>query len=496
MRRIDEQQSARLKKKEALERKGIDPYPARSSRTHSLAEAHEQFETLSSQKTEIIVAGRILQVRSHGGSTFLTISDGDTQFQIYLKKDELGEDAYAQWVELIDIGDFFEYTGTLFLTKKQEQTLLASRARILTKSLLPIPEQYYGLKDTETRLRKRYLDLLLHKETRQLFKKKNRFWQTIRTFLLERHFLEVETPVLERIPGGADAKPFSTHYDALGEDRYLRISLELPLKRLLVGGLERVFEIGRIFRNEGISPEHLQDYTQMECYWAYADYEDLMALMKELYTHIAEEVHGTTRVQSRGKTIDFRGEWKRYDYFVEFTKQVGLSLENASDKELRAKAKSSGIELDDHAGKGKLIDALYKKFVRPTLIDPGFLIDPPVEVEPLAKRHAQKPNRVQRMQIMAWGTELGKGFSELNDPIDQRKRFEEQMKLREAGDDEAQRLDEDFLEALEYGMPPAAGFGMSERFFAYLMDKPVRETVLFPPLRKESSEEKDHDRIS
>ena len=234
----------------------------------------------------------------------------------------------------------------------------------------------------------------------------------------------------------------------------------------------------------------------MEFYWAYADYEDLMVLTKTLYAQIAERLHGTTRVSTHGKTVDFGSEWQRYDYFEEFKNRVGLSLESATPDQLREKVRGSGIDLDRNAGKGKMIDALYKKFVRPTLVEPGFLLDPPVEVEPLAKRHPTKPDRVQRMQIMTWGTELGKGFSELNDPVDQRKRFEEQMKLREAGDDEAQRLDEDFLEALEYGMPPAAGFGMSERFFAYLMDKPVRETVLFPPLRKESSEEKDHDRIS
>ena len=496
MRRLDEQQSVRLQKKEALERKGIDPYPARSARTHSIESALSEFEALSQEKKEVTIAGRVIQIRAHGGSTFLTLSDGDSAFQVYLKKNELGSDLYEQWIHTIDIGDFFDFSGTMFRTKKGEPTLLATRMVILSKSLLPIPEQYYGLKDTETRLRKRYLDLLANRETRALFEKKSVFWQTIRTFLLERSFLEVETPVLESIPGGADAKPFTTYYDALDENRYLRISLELPLKRLLVGGFERVFEIGRIFRNEGISPEHLQDYTQMEFYWAYADYEDLMVLTKTLYAQIAERLHGTTRVSTHGKTVDFGSEWQRYDYFEEFKNRVGLSLESATPDQLREKVRGSGIDLDRNAGKGKMIDALYKKFVRPTLVEPGFLLDPPVEVEPLAKRHPTKPDRVQRMQIMTWGTELGKGFSELNDPVDQRKRFEEQMKLREAGDDEAQRLDEDFLEALEYGMPPAAGFGMSERFFAYLMDKPVRETVLFPPLRKESSEEKDHDRIS
>ncbi|MBI3956678.1 MAG: lysine--tRNA ligase [Candidatus Kerfeldbacteria bacterium] len=483
MSRLDEQLAVRLQKRKALEQSGIDCYPGTTERSHTIGELREHFNDLAKHHKPVTVVGRVLQIRAHGGSTFLTIRDGHGDFQIHLSRDSLGKSTYEQWSDTMDIGDFFSFSGALFSTKRGEPTLEATEVRVLTKSMRAIPEQYYGVKDPDLRLRKRYLDLLLNSEIRELFVQKNRFWQTVRTFLVDHGFLEVETPVLETVPGGAETTPFVTTYHALDEEVFLRISLELPLKRLLVGGLERVFEIGRIFRNEGMSPEHLQDYTQMEFYWAYADYHDLQKLIRELFPKLAVAVHGTTQVTARGTKLDFAAEWQTYDYFQLFHEHVGLDLNVASMDELRSRAKTMKLDVEPKAGKGRLIDLLYKKAVRPRLIQPGFLIDPPVEVEPLAKRDPGNPKRVQRLQIMAWGTELGKGFTELNDPVDQRQRFEEQMRLRAAGDAEAQRIDNDYLEALEYGMPPAAGFGMSERLFAVLVDKPIRETVLFPPMR-------------
>jgi lysyl-tRNA synthetase class 2 len=294
----------------------------------------------------------------------------------------------------------------------------------------------------------------------------------------------VETPVLENLPGGAEAEPFKTHHNALDEEFYLRISLELPLKRLLVGGYDKVFEIGRIFRNEGIDREHLQDYTQLEFYWAYSDYHDVMRLTEKVYKEVIEKTCGGLVTEFGGKKIDWSKKWPSVDYVEAFKKaNDGLDPISASHTELAAKTRELKLEVDKNAGKGRLIDLIFKKTVRPTLIEPCFLINPPVEIEPLAKRHPENPAVVERFQIVACGTELGKGFSELNDPDDQRARFEEQMKLRAAGDAEAQYLDEDFLEALQYGMPPAGGFGVSERLFAILMDMPIRETVFFPLMR-------------
>lgn len=485
MRRLDEQQTARRKKGAALRERGIDPYPGKSFRSLTLRQAREQFRSFVETQRELTLAGRIVHLRKHGGATFITIADESDQFQLYVKKDVLGEADYRFWLDTLDLGDIVECTGTVFATKKSEETLLARAVRILTKTLRPIPEEHFGLKDVERRLRTRYLDLLLRPDARELFRKKAAFWNAARTFFLSRGFLEVETPILESVPGGAEAKPFTTHYDALGQDVFLRISLELPLKRLLVGGFEKVFEIGRIFRNEGMSPEHLQDYTQLEFYWAYADYHNLMELLPELFREITTAVHGSTKAVNEGRPVDFAKPWKRYDYYELFREHVKLDLTKVTDAELQRAVDRHGIPRERFHGRGRLIDLLYKQLVRPVLIEPGFLLDPPVEVEPLAKRRTDDPQRVERLQVVAWGTELGKGFSELNDPVDQQRRFEEQMCLRDQGDTEAQQLDEDFLEALEYGMPPAAGFGMSERLFSYLVDLPIRETTLFPAMRPE-----------
>lgn len=460
------------------------PYPARVSRDREIYNILDDFDNILSQNEEFFVVGRVFAWRDMGKIIFADIADNSGRIQVVLSNEDTNNFKLLQ--ETVDVGDFLEVLGRVFITKRGEKSISVTSSRIITKSTLPIPKEHYGLEDKETLLRKRYLDLLINKETKDLFVKKSIFWKTTRNFLEDQGFMEVETPVLEDIPGGAEAEPFITHHNALDKDFYLRISLELPLKKILVGGFESVFEIGRIFRNEGISREHLQDYTQMECYKAYWDYEDMMNMVKNMYQEIIKNVFGKLETESNGEILKWDGDWDKVDYFESFKKETGIDLNDATVDNLINKAEELNIDVDKSLGKGRLIDLIYKKAVRPKLIQPCFLIDPPVEIEPLAKKHETKKGRVERFQILAAGTELGKGFSELNDPQDQRERFEEQMRLREEGDNEAQMLNEDFLEALEYGMPPAAGFGMSERLFAVLMNKSVRETVIFPLMKNEN----------
>ena len=488
---LDDIRKTKIEKLEKLKKAGIEPYPAVSGRTHIVAQALENFDKLAESKDELTLAGRVMARRDMGGVIFFDLRDGSTslttgesgKIQGFIKEDIVGKETFSKFLDLIDIGDFIQISGTLFKTKKEEKTLEVKYFKILTKALLPLPEKWHGLQDVEERLRARYLDFIMNPNERELFIKKSKFWNSIRQFLINEGGLEVETPVLERIPGGADAEPFKTHLNALDIDLYLRISLELNLKRLVIAGYERVFEIGRIFRNEGIDREHLQDYTQMEMYWAYYDYTKLMTVLEKMYRKVIQETLGKLAHKYQGHEIDWSQTWLEVDYYEVFKEKTGLDLRNISEKELKKYAEGEGIDAENHVGRGRLIDIVFKKKVRPYMIQPCFLVKPPVDIEPLAKRWPGDPNRVERFQIMAGGSELGKGFSELNDPIDQRQRFEEQTKLREAGDKEAQRMDEDFIEALEYGMPPTAGFGMSERLFAFLMDKPVRETVFFPLMR-------------
>jgi lysyl-tRNA synthetase class 2 len=484
----DELRSARLNKIEKLKSLNINPYPARAFRDMSIKNAVDDFDELSSMAKNITLAGRIHSLRGHGKILFADLHDEFSKIQLVLKFDILQEEKFSIFKDLIDSGDFLQVSGTLFKTEKGEKSLSVSDFKLLTKSLLPLPDDWYGLEDVETRLRKRYIDLALNPDTRKMFRQKSVFWQTLRQFLLEKKFLEVETPVLENVPGGADAEPFVTHHNALDRDFYLRISLELPLKRLLVGGFEKVFEIGRIFRNEGIDKEHLQDYTQLEFYWAYADYNDMMKLVQEMYQATIQKVMGGLETKFGETIINWGGNWPKVKYFDLLSREWGIDARNAGIEDLYNLAEKFSLKLEKGLSRGRLMDQIYKKTIRPKLIQPQFLILPPVDIEPLAKRYEEDPNLVERFQVIAAGSELGKGFSELNDPQDQLARFQEQMKLREKGDKEAQRLDEDFVEALEYGMPPTAGFGLSERLFAVLMDKSVRETVIFPPMHLKNIE--------
>lgn len=470
---------SRLEKLERVKAAGVNPFPAKAQRIETIDMARQMKEG-----TPVTVVGRLTAIRGHGGSFFADLIDFTGSVQLFFKKDVIGDQAY-EFTDNFDIGDFLNVTGTLFKTQAGELTIEVTSFALLTKAVRAIPSEHYGIKDTETRLRKRYLDLLMNPEVRELFVKKSHFWQNVRSFLVEKGFLEVETPALELIPGGAEARPFITHHNAQDIDLYLRISLELYQKRLLVGGFEKIFEIGRIFRNEGIDQEHLQEYTQMEFYWAYADYEQLMDFTEEMFKYVIEKTFGTLEIESHGHKVNWGKPWKKLDYFDAFKDATGLDLATATIDDLRTKAGELKLKPEANIGKGRLIDLIYKKTVRPNIIEPTHLIHHPIEVSPLSKPKADEPHKTERVQTLAYGTELSNGYSELNDPIDQRARFEEQAKLRAAGDEEAQMMDEDFVEALEYGMPPTAGFGMSERVFSFLVDKPIRETVFFPTMKPE-----------
>ncbi|MCX6794812.1 MAG: lysine--tRNA ligase [Candidatus Falkowbacteria bacterium] len=474
----------RLKKLEELKLAGLNPYPAKTERDHEITAILADFEALSGSQRSFVVAGRLRAKREHGNLAFANLEDASGNIQIAFSKKDLGVDSYKSFLKFIDVADFIEVKGYAFLTHKGEPSVMVKEWKLLTKTLRPIPDAWYGLKDEEERLRKRYLDILLNKEVLDMILKRAKFWQATRDFLLKRNFIEVETPVLETMAGGADAKPFKTHHNALDIDVHLRISMgELWQKKLMVAGLEKTFEIGRQFRNEGMDAEHLQYYTQMEFYWAYADYQMGMALTEEMYKYIAQETFGTLKFKIKNFAIDLGKKWEIYDYRATVKKMTGLDVLSASKSEIVAKLEELGVDYDK---KGfnitRAIDNLWK-YCRKQIAGPGFLIGTPISVSPLAKRDENNQAVAQRFQIIIAGSEIGNGYSELNNPLDQEERFREQQKLREAGDEEAQEHDHDFVEALEYGMPPTCGFGFSERLFSFLMNKPGRECQIFPLMR-------------
>ncbi len=488
---LDELKQARLEKLEHIKNAGINPYPSKSERTKTTAEALRDFDTLSASKDAVTLTGRLRTLREHGALTFADLEDQSGRIQLFFHKDALGEEKYGA-IKNLDMGDFIEAKGYLFTTNKGQNTLHVEESKILTKSLLPLPEKWHGLTDEETRYRKRHLDLIMNEDVRELFKKRTVFINGIRDFLNSNGFMEVETPVLESVPGGAEAEPFITHHNKLDIDFYLRISLELHLKRLMVGGFEKIYEIGRVFRNEGISTQHLQEFTMLEFYWAYADYEKLMDFVEEFYTTIIEKTFGTLDVPYRGQVLHFQRPWPRVDYREVIIRESGIDIDQYPTKEaMQELVRGKGIKPDPAAGRGRLIDQLYKKLVRPNLVQPCFLINHPIDISPLAKSREKEPGKVERLQVLIAGAEVGNGFSELNDPIDQRSRFEKQEELREAGDKEAQMIDEDFVEALEYGMPPTAGFGVGiDRLLMILADQEnIRDVVFFPMMKPKLLEE-------
>lgn len=481
---FDEIRAEKLRKLKLLETAGRNPYPNNARRTHEIGQVLGGFSVLETEGGSLVAAGRIRSIRTHGGSSFIDIDDGTGKMQLFLKKDEVGEEAFALFIDTIDIGDFVEATGVPMRTKSGQESLLVSDWRILSKALRPIPDEWYGFSDEDERFRRRYLDMLLNKEVLENAKKRSVFWNAFRTYLLSREFVEVETPVLENTTGGAEARPFVTHHNALNIDVYLRISAgELWQKMLLVGGLPKTFEIGRIFRNEGMSREHLQDYTQLEFYQAYSDYEEGMRMVTDMYRFVAQETFGTLAFTIGEHEVDLAKDWEVYDFCEVTQKEYGIDPLTVTLEEVKAALKKAGIEKDlESMSIGRGVDLLWKR-IRKGISGPGFLIGVPVYLEPLAKRSEKNDKVVERFQIILAGSEMGKGFSELNNPIDQRDRFLTQQALRDAGDDEAQMADMDFVEALEYGMPPSFGFGLSERLFSFLMNKDVRETQLFPLMR-------------
>jgi lysyl-tRNA synthetase class 2 len=452
--------------------------------------------------------------REHGGSTFLDIEDGSAsspqdgsgpstgstsslqtssgqgKIQLFFKEDSLGEKDYQFFLDTIDIGDFIEVRGTLFKTKQSEKTLLTTHYSLLTKSLLPLPEKWHGLQDAEEKYRKRYLDLLFNPELKTKFVARTKIIEHIRQFLIANGFMEVETPVLQTIPGGANAKPFKTHLNTLDMGLYLRIAPELYLKRLLVAGFEKVFEIARNFRNEGMDREHNPEFTMLEFYAAYWDYEKLMNFLEEMLEHVVKGNFGKTKIKFQGKDIDFKGPYKRIAFNDLFKKYSGLDYDKSGEGDLRRKAEELGITIEKNMTKGNIGDEIYKKVARPNILVPTFVINHPLEISPLAKKldppAGGDSEHVARFQLIAGGMEIMNGFSELNDPLDQRERFEAQEKIaKKLGSEEAHRMDEDFIEVLEYGMPPAAGIGIGiDRFVALLTNShSIREIILFPLMK-------------
>ena len=492
---INDERDVRINKLKLLQKAGINPFPTTAERSHHIGDVIADFKKLSNKEKVVSVVGRIRLLRRHGGSTFARIQDESGTIQLFFNKKIVGEKEYKLLKE-IDVADFLAITGPCFTTKTKEKTIQVQSFQLISKSLRPLPDKFHGLKDEEYRYRHRYVDLIVNEDVRELFRKRSHFVQSLRSFLSDHGFLEVETPVLEHIPGGAEAEPFITHHNSLDIDLYLRISLELHLKRLTVGGYEKIYEIGKVFRNEGVSTQHLQEFTMMEFYWAYANNEMLMKFVEKMYQYIIKTTFGTLNINSHGHKLNFSGKWPRLDYRTLFLDKSGIDLSKvrtADQLKKAIKAKKIKISIDKSSGYGRLVDQVYKKVVRPDLIQPSFLINHPVEISPLAKRHDTDENIVERHQVLILGAEVGNGFSELNDPIDQRSRFEDQMKLREAGDKEAQMIDEDYIEALEHGMPPTGGFGVGiDRLFMILSDQPsVRDVVFFPTMRPKPSQEKD-----
>jgi lysyl-tRNA synthetase class 2 len=487
---IQNEREDRLKKLEKLKSLNIEPYPANSNKTHRVSNILADFNELEKTKEIIITAGRLMSKRTHGNLIFATLRDETGEIQIALSKKEIGDDSFQAFNKLIDRGDFSEITGYCFITKKGEKSIMTQNWKLLSKSLRPLPEKWHGIKSEEERLRKRYLDIMMNPEVKEMVVKRAKFWNAVRNFMKDNDFLEVETPVLETTAGGADAQPFKTHHNALDIDVYLRISMgELWQKKLMVAGLEKTFEIGRQFRNEGMDAEHLQDYTQMEFYWAYADYEDGMKLVEELYKYIAWETFGTLQFEIHGFQVDLSKEWERYDYQQTVKEYTGVDVLNTDEQEVREKLNELGVKYDEKTfNLSRGIDNLWK-YCRKKIGGPGFLVGIPKIISPLAKQDDARPELTQRFQPIIAGSELGNGYSELNDPVDQAKRFALQQKMRDAGDEEAQMYDHDFVEALEYGMPPTCGFGLSERVFSFLMGISARESQIFPLMRPRKEQE-------
>ncbi len=494
---MPDERETRIQRVYDLREQGIDPYPTTAQRTHTIAEVLENFDDYQ-QKGEdgsFTLVGRIRLLRRQGKITFMQLEDGTGRIQLYFAFNDIGEEAYKR-VKLLDLGDFIGASGYLFTTGRGERTLHVLKYRILAKGLRPLPEKYHGLEDKEIRQRKRYLDLLANgDEVKQVFVIRSRTISALRRFLDSHGYIEAETPILQPLYGGATARPFITHHNALDRDLYLRIAVELYLKRLIIGGFERVYEIGRNFRNEGIDRSHNPEFTMLEFYEAYADYTKMMEFVEEMIAFVAQEVHGSSHITFQGVEIDLTPPWPRMRLTDAIEKYTGIDVQRFPDRDsLAAEMRANGFEVDPKLGWGRLVDDLMKAMFRkdiPALKQALFLTDYPLDISPLAKQHRETPGLVERFQPFVGGLELGNAFTELNDPLDQRARFEDQARQRAQGDEEAQVLDEDFLEAMETGMPPTGGVGIGVDRLVILMadQESIRDVILFPTMRKTQEEQ-------
>lgn len=475
----------RREKMDNLLKEGISPYGEKYEVTHHAAEIEENFEKLEGE--EVSIAGRIMAIRTHGKASFADLMDMTGRIQLYVKVNEVGEKNYNLFNEF-DIGDSIGINGEVFKTRRGQISIKVKEFSFLAKSLRPLPEKWHGLKDKELRYRQRYLDLIVNPDVRETFIQRSKIMRAVRNYLVDRGFLEVETPMMHPIAGGTSARPFITHHNTLDMDLYMRIAPELYLKRLIVGGFEKVFEVNRNFRNEGMSYKHNPEFTMMELYQAQADYHDMMELTENMIAFVAEEVLGTTKITYQETEIDLTPPWKRMTMIEAVREVTGLDFsEIKSDKEAREAAASIGIKVETNLTRGKVLNEIFEERVEETLIQPVFIMDYPLEISPLAKKIEGNPEYTYRFEPFIYGWEIGNAFTELNDPIDQRERFEEQMKQRAKGDDEAHMMDEDFVRALEYGMPPTGGLGIGiDRLIMLLTDSPsIRDVILFPTMRPE-----------
>ncbi len=478
-----DQEQLRFDRREQLLKDGIDVYPARSTRSQTVQQVLDKW----SEGKSVAVAGRVRAIRIQGGSAFLRIEDESGEIQLFLQKKNLA--TFVDLTATLDLGDFLDVSGKTFVTKRGEKTIDLDKATWLGKALRPLPSEWHGLKDVETRYRYRELDLLSSVDVKKIFITRSTILTTIREFLVKHNFIEVETPMLQTLAGGATARPFVTHHNALDVDLFLRIAPELYLKRLMVGGLGRVFEIGRDFRNEGIDRDHNPEFTMMECYAAFTDYEWMMTFTEQLLVAVAKAVNGTPTITLGEKKYDLSKPFPRLTYHQAVLKATKIDIDTVDDKELRAQARKIGTDIPDGLARPKIIDELFKTHVRPTMIAPTIVYDYPADMIPLAKKKHNNPKYVECFQVLMNGTELAKAFSELNDPVDQRERFEAQEKMRAGGDDEAQRIDETYIRSLEYGMPPTSGLGIGiDRLTAiFTNQKSLKDVILFPTLKPEQS---------
>jgi lysyl-tRNA synthetase class 2 len=481
----------RLDKLKELRQRGIDAYPYKYTPDTFAADIHEKYEGVTDIPEgthQVRMAGRLMTKRDHGKSGFAHLQDTTDQIQIYVLRDKVGAEKYDVYRRFIDMGDIIGVAGTVFRTRKGEVTVMVETFELLCKTLRNLPEKWHGLTDIEIRYRQRYVDLMVNPPVREVFRARTELINSIRQTLNSEDFLEVETPVLQPLYGGASAQPFTTHHNALDRTLYLRISNELYLKRLVAGGFDRVYEFSRDFRNEGIDRDHSPEFTMMEVYQAYADYHDMMNLAENLIVSASSAVQGTTQINYQGNPIDLTPPWKRLQMVESIKEYADIDIEDFTDSGLRELAAQKGLDLENATSRGKLIALFFDQLVEPKLIEPTFIIDYPIEISPLAKKKRGDDAFVERFEIFIGGMELGNAFSELNDPLDQRERFLDQMKQREAGDEEAQVLDEDYVRALEYGMPPTGGLGIGiDRLTMLLTDQSsIRDVILFPQMRPES----------